>query len=98
MFGRINKKSNIKAVCAISSLNPFHATGLFRHPLKISENQQFSDVFRLMPPNQSINQFNNPADIVSRLRLVIFQHLVLQNGQVKDFVLGDESLKIQATA
>ena len=51
-----------------------------------------------MPPNQSINQFNNPADIVGRLRLVIFQHLVLQNGQVKDFVLGDESLKIQATA
>ena len=27
-------------------LNPFHATGLFRYPLKISENLWFSDVFR----------------------------------------------------
>ena len=27
-------------------LNPFHATGLFLHPLKTSENLWFSDVFR----------------------------------------------------
>ena len=27
-------------------INPFHATGLFRYPLKTSENQSFSDVFR----------------------------------------------------
>ena len=27
-------------------LNPFHATSLFRCPLKTSENQRFSDVFR----------------------------------------------------
>ena len=27
-------------------LNPFHATDLFWYPLKISENQRFSDVFR----------------------------------------------------
>ena len=26
--------------------NPFHATGLFLYPLKTSENQRFSDVFR----------------------------------------------------
>ena len=30
----------------IHHINPFHATGLFLHPLKISENQSFSDVFR----------------------------------------------------
>ena len=28
------------------SFNPFHATDLFWYPLKISENQRFSDVFR----------------------------------------------------
>ena len=27
-------------------VNPFHATGLFRYPLKTSEKQRFSDVFR----------------------------------------------------
>ena len=27
-------------------LNPFHATGHFLYPLKISENQRFSDIFR----------------------------------------------------
>ena len=27
-------------------INPFHATGLFRYPLKTSENQRLSDVFR----------------------------------------------------
>ena len=27
-------------------INPFHATGLFRYPLKTSENQRSSDVFR----------------------------------------------------
>ena len=27
-------------------INPFHATGLFRYPLKTSEKQRFSDVFR----------------------------------------------------
>ena len=26
--------------------NPFHTNGLFQYPLKISENQRFSDVFR----------------------------------------------------
>ena len=29
-----------------SSDNPFHATGLFLYPLKIVENQRFSDVFQ----------------------------------------------------
>ena len=28
------------------TINPFHATCLFRYPLKTSENQRFSDVFR----------------------------------------------------
>ena len=28
------------------NINPFHATGLFLHPLKTSKNQRFSDVFR----------------------------------------------------
>ena len=27
-------------------VNPFHATGLFRYPLKTSENLWFSDAFR----------------------------------------------------
>ena len=27
-------------------INPFYATGLFLYPLKTSENQRFSDVFR----------------------------------------------------
>ena len=27
-------------------LNPFHGTGLFLYPLKISENQRFSNVFQ----------------------------------------------------
>ena len=27
-------------------VNPFHATRLFRYPLKTSENQRFPDVFR----------------------------------------------------
>ena len=26
-------------------INPFHATGIFRYPLKTSENLRFSDVF-----------------------------------------------------
>ena len=30
----------------IERVNPFHATGLFLYPLKTSENQRFSDVFR----------------------------------------------------
>ena len=31
---------------ASCTLNSFHATNLFLHPLKTSENQRFSDVFR----------------------------------------------------
>ena len=27
-------------------INPFYATGFFRYPLKTTENQRFSDVFR----------------------------------------------------
>ena len=34
------------AVCFKFRLNPFHATGPFRYPLKTSENLWFSDVFR----------------------------------------------------
>ena len=30
----------------VFSLNPFHATGLFLYPLKITEIQRFSDVLR----------------------------------------------------
>ena len=30
----------------IEKINPFHATGLFLYPLKKSENQRFSVVFR----------------------------------------------------
>ena len=30
----------------VSSVNPFHATGLFRYPLKTSESQRFPDIFR----------------------------------------------------
>ena len=30
----------------LSLLNPFHATGLFLYPLKTSEKQRFSEVFR----------------------------------------------------
>ena len=30
----------------INDLNPFHATGLLLHPLKISQNRMFSDVFK----------------------------------------------------
>ena len=30
----------------MDSINPFQATGLFLYPLKTSENQRFSDVFR----------------------------------------------------
>ena len=29
-----------------TSFNPFHTTGLFRYPLKTSENQRFPDIFR----------------------------------------------------
>ena len=31
---------------ASNVLNAFHATGLFRYPLKTSENLWFSDIFR----------------------------------------------------
>ena len=37
--------SVIILVMLIIGLNPFHATGLFRYPLKTSENLWFSDVF-----------------------------------------------------
>ena len=30
----------------VNDINRFHATGLFLYPLKTSENQRFSDVFR----------------------------------------------------
>ena len=30
----------------LPTINPFHATGIFRYPLKTSENLWFSDVFR----------------------------------------------------
>ena len=38
-----------KRFCLMSvfkNVNPFHATGLFRYPLKTSENLWFPDVFR----------------------------------------------------
>ena len=36
----------INKFITIRFINPFHATGLFRKPLKTSENLWFSDVFR----------------------------------------------------
>ena len=36
----------IKMTFYIEKINPFHATGLFLYPLKKSENQRFSVVFR----------------------------------------------------
>ena len=38
-----HENSTTKNYCGV---NPFHATDLFRWPLKTSENQRFSDVFR----------------------------------------------------
>ena len=37
---------------ASNVLNPFHATGLFRYPLKTSENLWFSDIFRSVERDQ----------------------------------------------
>ena len=37
---------NGKKDCMKLFLNPFHVTDLFRYPLKTSENQRLSDVFR----------------------------------------------------
>ena len=43
----INMRRNQKLkALPISQLNPFHVTDLFWYPLKTSENQRFSDVFR----------------------------------------------------
>ena len=33
-------------VTNLNLINPFHATGFFLYPLKTSENQRFSNVFR----------------------------------------------------
>ena len=44
----IKKETKIEEQILLFSerVNPFHATGLFLYPLKISENQRFSDAFR----------------------------------------------------
>ena len=39
-------------------LNPFHATGLFLYPLKVSENQKFFYVFRVKWVKQSHTETN----------------------------------------
>ena len=41
-----DKSINCKSIGEKQYINPFHATGLFRYPLKTSENFWFSDVFR----------------------------------------------------
>ena len=40
------KQCMLHDMLAINWLNIFHATGLFRYPMKTSENFWFSDVFR----------------------------------------------------
>ena len=42
----VKRPMNVVGPRTLSILNPFHATGLFRYPLKTSENLWFSDVFR----------------------------------------------------
>ena len=44
VFGHFSRTVNPFVRQAL--INPFHSTGLFLHPLKTSENQRFSDVFR----------------------------------------------------
>ena len=39
-------------------IDPFHAIGLFLHPLKTSENQRFSDVFRGYKKNSGMKWVN----------------------------------------
>ena len=62
----------------LSYINPFHATGLFRYPLKTSEKQRFSDVFR--------GYRKRPATW-NGLILCFWKLLILRRNQ-KDFLLS----------
>ena len=58
------RKFDLEKVTTDKSFNPFHATPRFLYPLKTSENQGFSDVFRgyIKRPvawNGSISDLNN---------------------------------------
>ena len=55
----------------VTSLHPFHTTDLFWYPLKTSENQKFSDVFKGVAKEISVMKWVN---IISYRDLVSAQY------------------------
>ena len=43
-----NEKKKMKIISPVIPINPFHANVPFLYPLKMSENQRFSDIFEDM--------------------------------------------------
>ena len=77
-------------------INPFHATGLFRYPLKISQNQMFSDVFRGYRKRPvAWNELNDKSKI---LFFIKFGDCMLISGQKQppEVFYKKAILKIQA--
>ena len=82
--------------------NPFHTTGLFRYPLKTSENQSFSDVFRDYPKRPvawnkliATKQKKRPAvgnKCLRRVSTVISSRLIWQTSifKSKEMLLSEK--------
>ena len=69
----VSLHKNLNSECyPIKSINPFHTTGHFRHPLKTSENKMFTDVFREYRKRQvAWNGLTDPLQFSSLMYLLL---------------------------